>query len=44
LAALDEKAKPVYDRQIADRLAGVGMEIGALTPKRLAEWLVKKIS
>lgn len=44
LAALDEKAKPAYDRQIAERLAGVGMEIGALTPKRLAEWLVKKIS
>lgn len=44
LAALDERAQPSYDRQTAEQLAGAGMEIGALTPKGLAEWLVKTIS
>ena len=44
LAALDEKADPAYDRQMADRLAAEGMDIAALTPKQLAEWLVKVIS
>jgi hypothetical protein len=29
---------------MAEQLAGVGMEIAALTPNRLAEWLVKVIS
>ncbi len=44
LAALDEKADPAYDRQMAERLAAGGMDIAALTPKQLAEWLVKVIS
>ena len=44
LAALDGQAHPVYDRQMAERLAGCGMEIAALTPQRLAQWLVKAIS
>jgi Mg-chelatase subunit ChlD len=44
LAALDGQAHPVYDRQMAERLAGCGMEIAALTPQRLAHWLVKAIS
>jgi Mg-chelatase subunit ChlD len=44
LAALDGVANPVYDRAMAGRLAECGMEIAALTPKRLAEWLVKVIS
>lgn len=44
LAALDGSAQPVYDRQMAERLAACGMEIAALTPQRLAHWLVKVIS
>lgn len=44
LAALDGAANPVYDRQMAERLAACGMEIAALTPQRLAHWLVKVIS
>ncbi len=44
LAALDGEANPYYDRQIAERLAGCGMEIAALTPQRLAQWLAKVVS
>ncbi|CAN1211692.1 VWA domain-containing protein [Tumidithrix helvetica PCC 7403] len=44
LASLDESANPYYDRQMAERLAEIGMEIAALTPKRLAQWLAKVIS
>ncbi len=44
LAALDGEAHPFYDRQMADRLAACGMEIAALTPQRLAQWLVKVVS
>lgn len=41
LAALDEGAQPVYDRNMAQRLAGRGMEIAALTPSHFAEWLAE---
>lgn len=44
LASLDGQSHPVYDRQMAERLAACGMEIAALTPQRLAHWLVKVIS
>ncbi len=44
LASLDDEAHPVYDHQIAERLAASGMEIAALTPQRLAQWLVKVVS
>ncbi|MES2264842.1 MAG: VWA domain-containing protein [Pseudomonadota bacterium] len=44
LAALDGEANPSYDRQMAERLAACGMEIAALTPQRLAHWLLKVIS
>lgn len=44
LASLDANATPMYDKAMAARLAAVGMEIAALTPNRLAEWLVKVIS
>jgi len=44
LASLDAQAAPAYDKQMAARLAAVGVEIAALTPNRLAEWLVKVIS
>jgi Mg-chelatase subunit ChlD len=44
LASLDGQSNPIYDRAIAERLAECGMEIAALTPQRLAQWLVKIIS
>ncbi|MBD8527671.1 VWA domain-containing protein [Pseudomarimonas arenosa] len=44
LAALDGEAHPTYDRQMAERLARCGMEIAALTPQRLAQWLAKVVS
>jgi Mg-chelatase subunit ChlD len=44
LASLDGQAHPVYDRDMAERLAACGMEIAALTPEKLAHWLVKVIS
>ncbi|KAB2808933.1 VWA domain-containing protein [Pimelobacter simplex] len=44
LAALDGAAHPFYDRQIAGRLADRGMEIAALTPQQLAQWLVEVTS
>jgi Mg-chelatase subunit ChlD len=44
LAALDEAANPSYDVRMAEELAATGMEIAALTPQRLAEWLAKAIS
>jgi Mg-chelatase subunit ChlD len=39
LAALDDKAMPSYDRQMAERCVEAGAEVAALTPQRLAEWL-----
>ena len=44
LAALDGEAHPAYDRDMAERLAACGMEIAALTPQRLAQWLVKVVA
>jgi Mg-chelatase subunit ChlD len=44
LASLDGQAHPHYDRAMAEQLSGLGMEIAALTPQRLAHWLVKVIS
>ena len=39
LAALDDRAEPDYNRYLAQQLADIGMEIGAMTPDRLAEWV-----
>lgn len=39
LAALDERAHPAYDLDIARQLAARGMSIGAMTPEHLAEWV-----
>jgi uncharacterized protein with von Willebrand factor type A (vWA) domain len=41
LASLDGTAHPYYDKQMAGSLADVGMEIAALTPGQLAEWLAR---
>ncbi|MCN9241510.1 VWA domain-containing protein [Streptomyces sp. RY43-2] len=43
LAALDEEADPVYDRDLAGRLARVGAQVGAMTPGRLAEFVAEKL-
>jgi len=39
LAALDEKAQPVYDKELAGACVAAGAEVAALTPQRLAEWI-----
>jgi Mg-chelatase subunit ChlD len=44
LAALDDKAQPAYDRDMAARCVAMGAEVAALTPLRLAEWLAKVLS
>jgi Mg-chelatase subunit ChlD len=44
LAALDESARAVYDVHMAEVLAGLGLEIAALTPKHFAEWLARVIA
>ena len=44
LAALDDKALPFYDRQMAERCVSVGAEVAALTPQRLAEWMGRVLS
>lgn len=41
LAALDEAARPVYDRAMAQRLSDRGMEVAALTPTHFAGWLAE---
>jgi Mg-chelatase subunit ChlD len=44
LAALDERAEPVYDHEMAQRCVDAGAEVAALTPGRLAEWLSNVLS
>jgi len=44
LAALDREAAPIYDEQMADRLAALGMDIAATTPREFAQWIASKIS
>lgn len=39
LAALDSQAKPVYDKEMAQRCVDAGAEVAALTPQRLAAWM-----
>jgi VWA domain containing CoxE-like protein len=39
LAALNDDGAAAYDHQTGQRLAGVGMEVAALTPDRFAQWL-----
>ncbi len=43
LAALDEDANPVYDRDLAQRLANVGAHVGAMTPGQLAEFVAERL-
>lgn len=44
LASLNDEADPYYDKKMAQRLYENGMEIAALTPKHLADWLAKTIA
>lgn len=44
LAALDERADPVYDRELAGRLVELGAHVGAMTPGQLAGWLAEKLA
>ncbi len=41
LASLDESGGMWFDEQMASRLVADGMEIAAVTPNRLAEWLAE---
>jgi len=43
LAALDRRAAPAYNRDLAKRLSKLGMTIGAMTPDRLAEWVAERV-
>jgi Mg-chelatase subunit ChlD len=43
LAALDEQANPVYDRELAQQLVAAGAEVGAMTPGHLAAWIAEKV-
>ncbi|THV30704.1 VWA domain-containing protein [Glycomyces paridis] len=43
LAALDEEANPVYDREMAGRLAAQGAHIGAMTPSHLVEFVAERL-
>ena len=36
LAALDDRARPSYDRGVAEQMVGLGAHVGAMTPGELA--------
>ena len=44
LTALDGEANPVYDRNIAQKLADMGAFVGAMTPEQLGDYIGKMIS
>lgn len=43
LAALDERANPTYDHDVAARLVQMGWHIAAMTPGELANWVAEKV-
>ncbi|WP_067547860.1 VWA domain-containing protein [Nocardia crassostreae] len=43
LAALDEQAEPVFDREMGQRLADVGVHVGTMTPGELAAFIAETI-
>jgi Mg-chelatase subunit ChlD len=43
LAALDERANPTYDHELAARLVQMGAHVGAMTPGELAAWVAEKV-
>jgi predicted metal-dependent peptidase len=44
LAALDDKAEPIYNKELAKKIVNLGAQVAALTPKKLAEWVAKVIN
>ena len=43
LAALDIKARPAYDRDMAQALVNVGADVGAMTPGELAAFVARHV-
>jgi Mg-chelatase subunit ChlD len=43
LAALSDEGSPDFDRATAEKLARVGMQVGAMTPEHFAQWLAEII-
>src|SRR5262249_53400179 len=43
LAALDDRADPTYDREVARRIVAMGGHVAAMTPGDLAEWVAEKV-
>ncbi len=43
LAALDEEAAPAYDRELAQRCAGLGVHVGAMTPSELVDFVASTV-
>ena len=43
LAALDARANPSFDRNIAQQMANLGASIAAMTPGELAAWVAEKV-
>lgn len=43
LAALDERADPNYDREIAAQFVKMGAHVAAMTPGELAAWVAEKV-
>lgn len=44
LATLDEEANPLYDHDLAQRLADAGAHVGSMTPGELAQFLADRIA
>ncbi len=43
LAALDDRANPTYDKNLAQNMVNVGAQVGAMTPGELAAWVAEKV-
>jgi len=43
LAALDYDCTPNYNRDLAAKMVRLGVEVGAMTPGELAEWVALKV-
>jgi Mg-chelatase subunit ChlD len=43
LAALDQRAEPTYDREVAGQLVQMGASVAAMTPGELAAWMAEKV-
>ncbi|MBX3232075.1 MAG: VWA domain-containing protein [Labilithrix sp.] len=43
LAALDEEARPAYDKDLAQRLVNAGAHVGAMTPGELVDFVARAI-